>query len=61
MTKSNMEDDLNFEEESENWENDEDKLQWEEEQKRLDREWYNIEEGSVIKIIFNNYFIYIYI
>jgi len=55
MTKSNMEDDLNFEEESENWENDEDKLQWEEEQKRLDREWYNIEEGSTMDETHNPY------
>jgi len=53
LTKSNIENDLNFEEEeSENWENEEDRLQWEEEQKRLDREWYNIEEGSVIFFFF---------
>jgi len=50
-----MDEDLNIEEEeSENWENDEDRLKWEEEQRRLDREWYNIEEGSVMN---NLYFI----
>jgi len=55
LTKSNIEDDLNFEEESENWENDDDRLQWEEEQKRLDREWYNIEEGSTMDETHNPY------
>ncbi|KAL6618221.1 P-loop containing nucleoside triphosphate hydrolase protein [Neocallimastix californiae] len=56
LTKSNIENDLNFEEEeSENWENEEDRLQWEEEQKRLDREWYNIEEGSTMDETHNPY------
>eukprot|EP00833_Pecoramyces_ruminatium_P001303 jgi/Orpsp1_1/1175335/evm.model.c7180000053438.1 len=56
LTKSNIEDDINFEEEDpENWENDEDRLQWEEEQKRLDREWYNIEEGSTMDETHNPY------
>ncbi|ORX57172.1 hypothetical protein BCR36DRAFT_580584 [Piromyces finnis] len=51
-----MEDELNIEEEeSENWENDEDRLKWEEEQKRLDREWYNIEEGSTMDETHNPY------
>ena len=27
------------------FETEEDRLDWEEEQKRLDREWYNIDEG----------------
>jgi len=56
LTKSNMDEDLNIEEEeSENWENDEDRLKWEEEQRRLDREWYNIEEGSTMDETHNPY------
>lgn len=38
------------------WKTEEDKDLWEEEQRRLDREWYNIDEGiqNLIKIITYN-------